>query len=210
VRSKFSMRGRAAPHDRRFFALLAALCAALWVACTPPVRSTLPVAFTPCPISGVGPVDSSWRQVRASGFTFCIPGSWQPSRPASDSLDARSWRGKEGSVAWNLGRSESIGPPSRRVDIVGTVATVGGMPPPPPSPVPPMGRPESCSQPMSTPYTVDSVVVVVTQTACRGTWTTTAWSTAPPIYVQGEAHSAEDAKLLNAIMVTIRFASLRP
>ncbi len=197
-------------HDRRFLARLPALCLALCVACTRSVPSTVPVAFTPCPISGVGPVDSSWRQVRASGFTFCIPGSWRPSRPASDSLDARSWRGKEGLVTWNLGRSESISPPAKRMDIVGTVATVGGMPPPPANPAPPMRRPESCSQPMNTPYRVDSVVVVVTQSACRGTWTTTAWSTAPAIYVQGEAHSAEEAKLLNAIMVTIRFASLRP
>jgi len=39
---------------------------------------------------------------------------------------------------------------------------------------------------------------------------TTAWSTAPAIYVQGEAHSPKEARLLNAIMVTIRFASPRP
>jgi hypothetical protein len=55
---------------------------------------------------------------------------------------------------------------------------------------------------------VDSVVVVVTQAACRGTWTTTAWSTAPEIYIQGEAHSPANAMVLNAIVVTIRFAAV--
>ncbi len=62
---------------------------------------------------------------------------------------------------------------------------------------------------MNTPFTTDDVVVIVTQTACRGTWTTTAWSTTPAVYVQGAAESADAAKLLNAIMVTIRFASKR-
>jgi hypothetical protein len=36
---------------------------------------------------------------------------------------------------------------------------------------------------------------------------TTAWSTTPAVYVQGEAHSPEQAQLLNAIVVTIRFSS---
>jgi len=56
---------------------------------------------------------------------------------------------------------------------------------------------------------VDRVVVVVTQAACSGIWTTTAWSTAPEIYIQGEAQSAANAMLLNAIVVTIRFAPVR-
>jgi len=188
---------------------LFALCLSLCVACARSIPSPLPVVFTPCPISGVGPVDSSWRQVRGSGFIFCIPGSWRPSQPASDSLDARAWSGKEGSVRWNLGRPESIGSTVRRAEITGAVVTVGGMPPPPANPAPPMRRPESCAQPTNTPYMVDSVVVVVTLTACGGTWTTTAWSTAPAIYVQGQAHSADEARLLNAIMVTIRFPSPR-
>ena len=192
--------------DLRSLAIVFALC----VACTRAVPSTLPVAFMPCPISGVGPVDSSWRQVRGSGFTFCIPGSWQPSRQTSDSLDARTWRGKEGSVTWGLGRPESIGPEVRRAEIVGAVGTPGGMPPPPVSPAPRLQRPEPCALPTNTPFMVDSVALVATMTLCRGIWTTTAWSTAPAIYVQGQAHSAEQAKLLNGIMVTIRFVSPKP
>ena len=195
--------------DLRSPTILFALCLALGVACARPVPSTLSASFTPCPISRLGPVDSSWRQVRGSGFTFCIPGSWRPSRQTSDSLDARAWRGQEGSVTWGVGRPEATGPTVRRAEIVGAVGTTGGMPLPPANPAP-IQRPASCSPVTNTPFTVDSVAVVVTQTACRGTWMTTAWSSAPAIYVQGVAFSAENAKLLNAIMVTIRFASLRP
>ena len=199
-------------HDLRSLMLLFILCLALSVACTHSVPKTLPRAYRPCPISEVGRVDSSWRQVRASGFTFCIPGSWGPSRPASDSLDARAWSGKEGSVTWGLGRPESISPSTTAMTmaITGTVASVGEIAPPPANPAPPLPRSDPCSRPRNTPYMVDSVMVVVTQTACRGTWTTTAWSTAPAVYVQAEAHSPEEAKALNAIMVTIRFASSGP
>jgi len=80
----------------------------------------------------------------------------------------------------------------------------------PTNPAPATVRRDSCLEPTTTPYTIDSVVVVVTQNACKGIWKTTAWSTTPTIYVQGEAHSAEKAMLLNAIMVTIRFASAKP
>ena len=192
--------------------LLSALCVALCVACTHSAPSTLPLAFTPCPVSGLGPVDSSWRQVRASGFSFCIPGSWRPTRPASDSLDARAWRGKEGSLTWDLGRPASISPSDTVMVITATIMTVGGMPPPA-NPTQPTRQPKPClpsSSPTHTSFIVDSVIVVVTQAACRSTWMTTAWSTAPAIYVQGEAHSPKEARLLNAIMVTIRFASPRP
>jgi hypothetical protein len=64
-----------------------------------------------------------------------------------------------------------------------------------------------CPSPTTTPIAIDSVALIVTQASCRGMWKTTAWSTAPAMFVQGEAHSSERAQLLNAIMVTIRFAS---
>jgi len=90
--------------------------------------------------------------------------------------------------------------------VVTRVVPVGTPIPSAPSAPPP--DVESCAQPTNTPYVVDSVAVVVTQTACRGTWVITAWSTTPAIYVQGQTHSAANTKVLNAIMVTLRFASL--
>src|ERR1051325_11089424 len=88
--------------------VLATLCLATLVACSQAPHGPVPVAFTPCRLAGVGPVDSSWRQVRGSGFTFCIPGAWRASKPAADSLDPKSWRGPEGSVTWGTGRPASL------------------------------------------------------------------------------------------------------
>src|ERR1044072_5667328 len=85
--------------------LLATLFLATLVACSPAPPGPVPVEFAPSRWAGVGPVDSSWRQVRGPGFTFCIPGAWRASKPAADSLDPKSWRGPEGSVTWGTGRA---------------------------------------------------------------------------------------------------------
>jgi len=187
--------------------LLPTVCFGFSAACSHAPSSALPLAFKPCQVSGVGPVDSSWRQVRASGFTFCIPGTWRPGEPASDSLDPKSWSGQEGSVTWGLGRPASIYPPGPVSEGTMPVVVVprGALP----NPGGPTGSVKSlCLQPTATPITIDSVVVSVTQTSCHSVWTTTAWSAAPSMYVQGEAHTSERAKLLNAIIVTIRFGPL--
>ena len=181
------------------------LFCSLCLACAHPGTSTTPVALTRCPIAGAGPIDSSWHQVRASGFTFCVPGGWRPSRPASDSLDARAWSGKEGSLVWGLGRPDSVGARGRTATIRVPIVR-GGMVGPGNAPSSPRVS-TPCLEPTTTTYTVDSVIVVVTQTACHGTWMTTAWSTTPAVYVQGEADSPKQAQLLNAIMVTIHFSS---
>jgi hypothetical protein len=192
-------------HHVRSLMLLPALC----VACSHSTPSTVPTAFTPCKVSDVGPVDSSWHQVRASGFTLCVPASWSPSRPASDSLDARAWKGKEGSVTWGLGRPPALKRTSG--EITGTITGVGGTITRANPPVPmPRQTLQRCAPPATELLTVDGVSLLIDQVRCQMTWTTTAWSTAPAIYVLGEAHSAEAAKTLNAIMVTIRFASSGP
>jgi len=163
-------------------------------------------------MAGVGLVDSSWRQVRASGFTFCVPASWRPSGRATDSVDAPLWHGKEGSVTWHLGRPASTRAMEQRADVTVAVVTTGTPVPAPSFPAAPSASTadaESCAPPGNTPYVVDSVTVVVTQTACRGTWMTTAWSTTPAMYIQGQTHAVEHTKVLNAIMVTIRFASAK-
>jgi hypothetical protein len=202
-------------HGLRTLAVLSALCLALGAGCRQSAPSTLPVAFTPCPVKGPGPVDSSWRRVRASGFTFCVPGSWRPSGPASDSLDAKAWRGDEGSLTWDLGRPESTTPRTKTAEVEAPVVAGRGRNLPramPAAPTMPMVGTAPCSAPTrtNTPFMVDSVVVVATQTACGGTWMMTGWSTTPAIYVQGETHSPEEAKVLNAIVLTIRFASPKP
>src|SRR2546421_7978 len=105
-----------------FPVLLSSSC----IACAHAVPSTIPVALTHCPIAGVGPVDSSWHQVRASGFTFCVPGAWRPSRSGSDTLDPRAWSGKEGSLVWGLGRPDSLGAHARRAAEIRVQIVPGG------------------------------------------------------------------------------------
>jgi len=164
-----------------------------------------PATPAPCAVPGVGSPDSAWRQVRASGFTFCVPLSWKPSGKARDSLDAPQWKGDGASVKWAVGRPQSVGG-NTRAEITGRVVYgSGGL-----TPLEPPGQPKptKCEPPTNTPVPVDGGMVMITQVRCDGVHrTTTGWSTAPAIYVQGEAHSAQAVDLLVRVMRTIRFTS---
>jgi hypothetical protein len=162
-----------------------------------------PVAPTPCAVPGVGSPDSLWRQVHASGFTFCVPASWKPSGKARDSLDAPQWKGDGTSVTWSLGRPRSGTGRNDTTEMRGKIVGRGsGIVQPPPTST------HKCEPATNTPAPVAGGIVMITQVRCDGvTWTTTGWSTAPAIYVQGEAHTAQQADLLVRIMRTIRFTS---
>jgi len=183
---------------------LSLLVAALCLPSSLQSQST-PAAPPPCTVPGVGSPDSLWRQVRASGFTFCVPAAWKPGGHAHDSVDANQWKGDGTSVTWGLGRPRSglvrVTTTDARTPIVGRGSGVVGPPPPP-------VRAQKCAPPTNTPITVDGGLVLITQLECDGVnWTTTGWSTQPAIYVQGEAHTAKLADLLVRIMQTIRFRS---
>lgn len=176
------------------------------LACGGPGSPPVPMAATPCAVPGVGSPDSLWRQVRASGFTFCVPSDWQPSGRARDSLDAPRWEGTGGSITWALGPPRTMMAPGCRMSVTGRVVTGSN-----PTPLPPPDRFPSGRSPRSTTTTfiVDSVTLVVTETVCQGTWTTTAWSSAPRMYVQGVAQTATMTELQLLVMQTIRFAAAR-
>jgi hypothetical protein len=183
------------------------LVPALYTGCAGQSSQTVPVALVPCAVPGIGTPDSVWHQVRASGFTFCVPPAWQPTGHSHDSIDAKRWQGDGGSVTWDLGR-----PPDLKRGIVMTatapiVVTGRGSNMPPP-PVPRLPPPPPCTpRTNTTPLTLDGVSLLVTQVQCHPTWTITAWSTTPPIYVLGEAHSAKVAELVLRIVQTLRFTS---
>lgn len=178
------------------------------VSASAPMSASLPMAVPACVLVGIGPVDSSWQQVQAPGFTFCVPGSWRSNRATSDTLHPPTWKGKEGSVTWGLGRPVSLYPAGTIARA--TIPVVTTAPNMTPNPGGPTGKIENlCLEPTTTPVTIDSVVVMVTQISCHGTWRTTAWATTPAMYVQGDAGSAERARLLNAIVATIRFTSAK-
>ncbi len=60
----------------------------LYAGCAGQSSQTVPMALVPCAVPGIGTPDSVWHQVRASGFTFCVPPGWQPSGHCHDSIDA--------------------------------------------------------------------------------------------------------------------------
>jgi hypothetical protein len=163
-------------------------------------------SVTPCTVSGVALIDSTWRQVRASGFTFCVPGSWRPQGHGQDTLDAKQWAGDEGFVEWDTGAPPPTPMPNQQYIITGTVIQSGGLPSvPPPSPRPapvPIG-PTECPQSRTTPRLVGQVVLFTTQANCEGTWTTTVWSFQPRIYLRARARYEKAATLLVAVAETV-------
>lgn len=178
-------------------------------ASAPTASAQAPATIASCAVAGVGSPDSAWRQVRGSGFTFCVPADWHARGHGRGSLDAKDWTGNDGRVTWDLGTAPSS-MPERAGDITGTVTVISPgtpvqLPPPEPSPTP--GDASLCQEPTTTPRLVDGVVLFITQGHCEGTWITTAWSVKPRMYVRGEAHGEETAKLQAQVMQTVRFAA---
>lgn len=161
------------------------------------------VASAPC-AAKFSAADSTWREVRAAGFTFCLPGTWRPVKASSDSLDSRVWKGPQGVLAWDVGRPHSIVAPDVTFTISVPVVTSSPTSPAAP-PLPPSSRTSSpCAPATNTPYVIGSLSVMVSQIDCQGAWTTTALSTNPGFYIQAETHADRDVPFLTSIMETIR------
>lgn len=189
-------------------AILSLLLAGCGHPAAPP--SPPPLARTPCPVTGVLSVDSSWRQVRGAGFTFCVPGSWRPASPGDSATDAKAWGGTVASVAWNEGRPPTLIDPHQVFTTSTTVVTVpqGQLPPTPvPAPLPAGTSDRPCAAPVSESFLVGTVAMVLTQVDCQGNWTVTAWSTAPAVYVQGVGHGPTADATLVSMVATIRFTA---
>lgn len=160
-----------------------------------------PVSFVPCEVPYVVTSDSMGRQVQGAGFTFCLPQAWQPVDPGHDSMDSNRWQQGPNRLVWSIGS-----PPvmvGMSAVIVGSVVTGTSTPPP----APPIRYSPRCATPDTSSITVDSVSLQITQFSCQGTWTTTAWSTAPLIYVRSVVHNPRAAKLMLAVMQSIRFSA---
>jgi len=188
--------------------LLLTLIAALGVACGGRPAEVTPAAVVPCSLPGVGSADAGWRQVRATGFTFCIPASWPPRGKAHDSTDQRRWASEDGWLTWGFG------PPPFEITtgytVVGVVvqgtATMSAVAP---LPGPANSRDSRGCSRKNTPVTLEDSAVMITQMLCGGTWTIAAWRPTPAIYVQGVAHDIRDAERLLIVMQTIRFSPAR-
>jgi len=187
---------------------LLGLIVVLGAACGGRPSDVTPTAFVPCALPGVGSADAAWRQVRASGFTFCVPASWPARGQTRDSIDPRRWDAEDGPLTWGLG------PPPFEIttgySVVGVVvqgtATMSAVAP---LPGPASTRDaRGCSR-KNTPVTMEDSVFMITQVLCRGTWTMTAWRPAPAVYVQAVAHDIREAERLLIVLQTIRFSPAR-
>ena len=101
-------------------------------------------------------------------------------------------------MTWDLGRPHSFMAPDVVFTVTGEIVQGTNPRPLPATPSQP------CSPRTNTPLVLDGMSLLVAQIDCQGTWTTTALSTMPSIYVQGEAHTAKDAEVLLLIIQTIR------
>ena len=188
--------------------------AALLATCSHPTSAAAPaspVASAACRVTDVLSVDSTWREVRGAGFTFCIPGTWQPRGRAERGADAKMWKGAIGGVVWDEGKPPTLIDPHQTFEVTGRVVVVqrGQVPPGTQDvvPLPPDPNEQTCKPPVNQTFQTGAVSMVLTQVDCQGIWTVTGWSVAPAMYVQGVAHGpAADATLVSMV-ATIRFAA---
>src|SRR5690242_14378846 len=124
---------------------LPTMLAGLLAACGRPSSPALPLALVPCAVAGVGAPDSVWHEVRAAGFTFCVPPAWEPSGDSRDPIEAKRWHRDGSSVTWDLGRPHSFIAPDVVFTATGQIVRGTNPRPLPATPSQP------CSPPTHTP-----------------------------------------------------------
>ena len=121
----------------------------------------------------------AWKQVTATGFTFCVPSGWRQS-------DARGWRGDGGDVTWMPSSQER----DRRPFVVGRV---GEYP----------SRPSTIEQ-TSSVENVDGARVAVSIMRDGLTHTVRASFEDPDIALVGKAHGPAAVETLREIYRSVR------
>jgi hypothetical protein len=132
---------------------------------------------------------TGWREVRANGFTFCVPPDWRPRGRGRNGMDARAWRGAEGELRWGTGgeRSPFVGREVVRV---------------------PAGEPMTVPRPPtvhSHTELVGGAEAVVRDNVFGGEHLVGAWWESPAAQIDGRADNAAGAALLLDICRTVRF-----
>jgi hypothetical protein len=169
--------------------------AVILVACagrTSAPDSTPSVAAAPPCTAPVTTNDTPWREVRAAGFTFCVPVSWRPQGAApSAALDAHTWRSTLGSITWGTGA-----PPTRRVLATETVVVRAGDPLP---------QPTALADTRRYSELIDGRRAEITEMHFQDLHHTEASWRDPAVYLQGETRSGTTAQILLTIHGTVRF-----
>lgn len=155
------------------------------------------------------PTDMLWREIRAAGFTFCVPASWRSQGPAAGpALDPRTWRAptipdepSSASITWGTGAT-----PTRFGTRTETVVSRGG------------GElPQRSTTAVPQLPDVRYTELLGGRTAEVSEWisdgpvhhTEARWH-GPAVYLRGETRSEMLAQLLLAIHHTVRFTPAPP
>jgi hypothetical protein len=131
---------------------------------------------------------TGWKEVQATGFTFCVPANWRPAGRARDGVDARTWRGGGGEVKWGTGEYRS----SKVVTRVVTVRAGNPLPEPP--------GVKRFSE------VIGGKLADLHDNEFEGDFYTGAKWTNPAVYVVGESRDAPTARLHLQVFRTVRFA----
>jgi hypothetical protein len=160
--------------------LIAPLGAAAQESTAPEVRA--------CTVTVPGTDLTGWREVQASGFTFCVPANWRPAGRGRGGVDARTWRGGGGEVKWGAGKYRSA-------RVVTRVVTV------------------RAGNPLPQPNGVNRFAEVIGGSAAdlwnnelEGDFFTGAQWNRPEVYLAGESRDAVTARLQLQVFRTVRFS----
>jgi hypothetical protein len=130
-----------------------------------------------------------WREVRATSFTFCVPGNWRPSGSSARGIAARTWRGGSGSVTWGTGEYRP-----RRVVTTTVVVRPGE-----PLPSTPPGQVRRFTE------TIDNRTAQLWDNEINGRHYTGATWSRPTVFFDGESADAATARVQLAVYRTVRF-----
>jgi hypothetical protein len=144
----------------------------------------------PCTAVVTGADLAGWKEVRATGFTFCVPASWRPSGRARGGVDARTWRGGGGEVTWGTGTFRST-------TTTTTMVTVRAGDP---LPAPPAGQSNRFTE------VIGGSVADLWDNRVDGKHYTGAKWARPSMYVAGESRDAGTSRIHLQVYRTVRFA----
>ena len=176
-------------HVKSLLLILPLLLAPSGLAAQDTARAPTPAAERPCTVTLPGADLSGWKEVRATGFTFCVPANWRPSGRARGGVDARTWRGGSGSITWGKGN------PVREVRTVIVAVPVG-------SPIPePPGHVRRFTE------TIGEAAAEMWDNEFDGERYTGAEWKSRSVYITGEGNGGDVASLQLRVYRTVRFTT---
>lgn len=148
-------------------------------------------AMRPCTAVVPGADLAGWKEVRATGFTFCVPANWRASGRARDGVDAPTWRGGGGEVTWGTGVYRGVAVRTRVV----TRRVAGGEPLQDPG-----------SQVNRFSEVIGGRMAELHDNRFDGEHFTGATWNSPALFLRGKSRDAGSARIQLQVFRTVRFA----